>query len=205
MNCPRCNAQLDGGAYCPYCGQQLSQPQQQSQHVPPDFYNQYKQQNQQPSAEPYTQNNQNWQQAGTEPYTQNTQNWQQAGAEPYTQNTQNWQQPQNSNTNYPPQGGYTQSPYQQPPINVNVYAENNVQNGNPYPQYAASYKSRLVTLLLCVFLGVIGVHRFYAGKIGTGLLWLFTGGLFGIGFVVDIILIATGSFTDQYGYPILYW
>jgi TM2 domain-containing membrane protein YozV len=62
-----------------------------------------------------------------------------------------------------------------------------------------SDKDFLATLLLCLFLGVLGVHRFYVGKIGTGLLWLFTGGLFGIGYIVDLILIITGNFTDKQG------
>jgi len=62
-----------------------------------------------------------------------------------------------------------------------------------------SDKDFLATLLLCLFLGVLGVHRFYVGKIGTGLLWLFTGGLFGIGYIVDLIFIITGNFTDKQG------
>lgn len=65
--------------------------------------------------------------------------------------------------------------------------------------------SRLVAFLLCLFLGGFGAHRFYAGKIGTGLLWLFTCGCFGIGSLVDLILIACGSFTDSNGKTIANW
>ncbi len=43
-----------------------------------------------------------------------------------------------------------------------------------------------VAYILLIFFGALGVHRFYQGKIGTGLLWLFTGGLVGIGVLVDI-------------------
>lgn len=62
---------------------------------------------------------------------------------------------------------------------------------------AYSPKSRMAALLLAIFLGVFGIHRFYVGKIGTGLIYLFTGGVFGIGVVIDVIMIAVGSFTDQ--------
>lgn len=60
-------------------------------------------------------------------------------------------------------------------------------------------KSKLVTFLLCWFLGAFGVHRFYVGKIGTGILWLLTGGLFGVGILVDMIMILTNSFRDKDG------
>lgn len=62
-----------------------------------------------------------------------------------------------------------------------------------------SDKDWLVALILSVVVGVLGVHRFYVGKIGTGLLWLFTGGCFGIGWLVDLIMIACGKFRDKNG------
>ncbi len=46
-------------------------------------------------------------------------------------------------------------------------------------------KSKITAVLLCTFLGPLGVHRFYEGKIGTGILWLCTFGLLGVGALVD--------------------
>ncbi len=66
-----------------------------------------------------------------------------------------------------------------------------------------SDRSLAAALILCFFLGVLGVHRFYAGKIGTGFLLLLTGGGFGIWWIVDFVLIATGSFRDREGLLIL--
>ena len=60
-------------------------------------------------------------------------------------------------------------------------------------------KSKLVTFLLCFFLGGFGVHRFYLGKIGTGVLWLLTHGCFGIGTLVDNINICRNKMTDKNG------
>ncbi len=68
-----------------------------------------------------------------------------------------------------------------------------------------SPKSRLVTFLLCTFLGTLGVHRFYVGKTGTGILWLFTLGLFGIGVLIDWILIICGEFKDSNELLITNW
>lgn len=68
-----------------------------------------------------------------------------------------------------------------------------------------SRKSRTVALLLCVFFGYFGLHRLYLGKIGTGLLYMFTFGLSGIGWLIDIVLIAVGSATDAGGRFVRDW
>lgn len=68
-----------------------------------------------------------------------------------------------------------------------------------------SEKSRLVALLLCIFLGGLGIHRFYVGKVGTGIIWILTLGVFGIGTLVDFIMILCGSFKDKYGKVVENW
>lgn len=68
-----------------------------------------------------------------------------------------------------------------------------------------SPKSRLVALLLCFFLGGFGVHRFYVGKIGTGILMLLTLGGLGIWWVIDTIFTLVGSFEDKAGRRVFRW
>ena len=104
-------------------------------------------------------------------------------------------------TKYYQEAKATAQPVAQP-INVNVSNVNTNQNTNGGYGAAVSHKSRMVTLLLAIFLGEIGFHRFYVGKIGSGIIWLLTMGCFGIGWVIDIIKIATGTFKDGNGLPI---
>lgn len=68
-----------------------------------------------------------------------------------------------------------------------------------------SPKSRVVALFFCLLLGVIGVHRFYVGKIGTGILMALTLGGLGIWALIDLILIAAGSFRDKEGRRVFLW
>lgn len=62
----------------------------------------------------------------------------------------------------------------------------------------------LLTLLLAIFLGTFGIHRFFNGKVGTGILMIVTFGGCGIWWLIDIILIVTGNFKDSNGIPITY-
>lgn len=57
----------------------------------------------------------------------------------------------------------------------------------------------MITLLLAFFLGALGVHRFYNGKIGTGILMILTLGGFGIWSLIDVIMILFGKFTQKDG------
>ncbi len=76
----------------------------------------------------------------------------------------------------------------------------NVQiNVNAIPGDMISDKNWLLTLLLSIFFGYFGIHRFYAGKLCTGAIWFCTAGCFFVGWLGDIIKIAMGRFTDKDG------
>jgi len=63
-------------------------------------------------------------------------------------------------------------------------------------------RSWVITLLLAIFFGTFGLHRFYVGKIGTGILQLITLGGFGIWWIIDVIRIVLGGFDDAEGRPL---
>lgn len=92
----------------------------------------------------------------------------------------------------------------QPVININNNNDNtnsNIQGGGAY----APRKSKMIALILCIigFFGISGLHRMYVGKVGSGLLYFFTYGVCGIGTIIDLISICTGSFSDSFGQPLV--
>jgi len=94
----------------------------------------------------------------------------------------------------------------QPVINItntndNVNANTNVNGGF----YGAPRKKKIVALILCLFgfVGLGGLHRMYVGKVGSGVLHFFTGGIFLLGTIIDLISILSGGFRDSYGQPLV--
>ncbi len=97
----------------------------------------------------------------------------------------------------------TTEQFQQPVYNQQPNNQNN-QNNQQYTQNNNS-KSKGTTALLAIlapFFGFCGIHRFYTGHIGIGLIQLFTGGGCLIWQTIDIIMILTGSYKDADGKPL---
>lgn len=82
----------------------------------------------------------------------------------------------------------SQTNFQQPQIVINNANANTNTNVNKNGTGGKAC-NKWVALLLCIFLGYFGAHKFYEGKAGLGILYIFTGGLCGIGWFIDIILI----------------
>jgi len=70
---------------------------------------------------------------------------------------------------------------------------------------ASSEKKKLPAFLLCFFFGIFGVHRFYVGKVATGVIQLLTVGGCGIWWLLDLLVILLGGFTDKEGRLITRW
>lgn len=72
------------------------------------------------------------------------------------------------------------------------------------PYTGSDKKEWMTTMILCVigFFGVAGIHRFYTGKIFTGFVWFFTGGLFLIGTIYDLVCILNGSYRTSKAEPL---
>ena len=71
--------------------------------------------------------------------------------------------------------------------NANTNVNNNVNGG-----FRGRPKSKWLAFILCFFLGWLGAHKFYEEKIGMGIIYLLTGGLCGIGVLIDLITILCG-------------
>src|SRR5437764_2380461 len=112
-----------------------------------------------------------------------------------------WQAPQSYDPREPQQRGQWQAqqwqapPYPLPPQYIPYAGQVPVMAIEPQ-------KSWLATVLLCQFLGTLGMHRFYTGRIVSGIFQLLTFGGFGIWVLIDLIMIISGDFKDSYNRPL---
>ena len=72
--------------------------------------------------------------------------------------------------------------------NTNANTNTN-NNANIASAFGVRAKNKWIAFFLCLFLGYFGAHKFYEGRIGMGILYLFTAGLFGIGWIIDCIVL----------------
>ena len=95
---------------------------------------------------------------------------------------------------------YASFPVQRTTANsLTVATENHSTDELSSPAAAASGKSQVVALLLCIFVGILGIHRFYLGYIWQGLVQLVTFGGLGIWWIIDLVRIITGDLQPKDG------
>jgi RNA polymerase subunit RPABC4/transcription elongation factor Spt4 len=87
-------------------------------------------------------------------------------------------------------------------IDAEVCPHCGVRSRDNRGDFVDNHRTWLIVLLMCLFIGPLGLHRFYVGKIGTGILMILTAGGLGIWVIVDLVMIVTGNFTDKDGYKI---
>lgn len=178
MKCPNCGAQ-GNGKFCEYCGAEL------------------------PRSAPETVNN-----IEDNSHSQVINNFYFQGAAPRAEDPDdvgNIQKPvRSSSYSY---GEMNRARTSDPAVSSYSYGEMREPQPAPQPRYyqapRVSSKDWLGTLLFCLLLGFFGGHQFYVGKTGKGFLYLFTAGLFGFGWIIDIILILAGHFQDADGLPVV--
>ena len=116
--------------------------------------------------------------------------------------------PQSAPVPAPPQGAPVPPP---PPAAPGAYSATGIaMHPDGKPAFDASGrptspKSRLAAAILAWFLGFLGIHRFYVGKIGTAILMIVTLGGLGIWVLIDFIIIVIGNFKDKEGRVLANW
>lgn len=186
MKCPSCGTDLpDFASFCTVCGSEVApkaadavneQPEQDNQPNPVN--------NQSYDSQNYSAPNQGYNpQYNGAPY-------QAQGATKFCKNC--GKKISEAAVVCPLCGAQVETLKQDPASQPNIVINNNNANNNVNTVVGGvggTLKNKWVAFLLCLFLGGFGAHKFYEGKIGMGILYLCTGGLFCIGWIIDLIRI----------------